>query len=165
MHTHSWHPSRGEPPRLCYMHQTCMLDITETNDEARPGWAIGLRKMYLNIKKLWAPIWAGPYIVTHVTFCPEPTLATATAAPATRQGHPWAVRAVWPHRASKFRGLIKILDIYMYFNNKIYCFVRNMGQNVYYSSQKHQTWAVHVVHLCSCMYLNQHIKRDDTFKL
>jgi hypothetical protein len=32
-----------------------MLDITETNDEARPGWAIGLSKMYLNIKKIMGP--------------------------------------------------------------------------------------------------------------
>jgi hypothetical protein len=39
-------------------------------------------------------------------------------------------------------GPLKILDIYMYFNNKIYWFVRNMCQNICYSSEKYQTWAV-----------------------
>jgi hypothetical protein len=56
---------------------------------------------------------------------------------------------------------LKILVIYMYINNKIYWFIRNMSQNICYSTKKHQTRAVQVVHLCSCMYLNQRRDRDD----
>jgi hypothetical protein len=74
---------------------------------------------------------------------------------ALNHDRPWPVQPVRSHRTSKFMGSLKILDIYMYINNKIYCFIRNMDQNVCYSSQKCQTGAVQVVHLCPYMYLNQ----------
>jgi hypothetical protein len=66
-------------------------------------------------------------------------------------------------QAPKIIGALKILDICMYINNKIYWFVRNMGQNFSYKPRKRQTWAMvlrnRVIH-CLCMYLNQWRERE-----